>query len=205
MRKLKSHDFGNHQRVMESQQRRRLNDSCLKSPGLYMFLFFRFDCTFIGVSMPSSWQYSNNILWCCLAPVFIDAILQLDDGKVANFIGYGVIKKYFLYVARFVIKWSNNNQDCQPIPVEKSSTCPVSPSSEAVQCPSELAAETSLPQVLAYWAHFGGWVGWSRPVLRWRMPWRIAVLIDAWKKTCKACSSVKTSTRSDFHWSDLNH
>lgn len=96
MRKLKSHDFRNHQRVMESQQRRRLNDSCLKGPDLDMFLFFRFDRTFTGVSMPSSWQYSNNILWCCLAPVFIDAVLQLDNGKIANIIRYGVVKKYFL-------------------------------------------------------------------------------------------------------------
>ena len=88
---------------MESQQRRGLNDSCLKSPGLDMYLLVWFDRTSISVSMPSFQLYSDNILWCCLAPVFIDAILQLDNGEITNFIRYGLVEKNFLYVVKCVI------------------------------------------------------------------------------------------------------
>lgn len=98
MGKLLAHNLCNHQRIMKGEERCRLDDACLKSPRLDLFLFILLDCT-ASQSVhrpmnPSSVDASRvfaSLLCRRLSPVLVDSVLQLDNGKISDLDWYGVI------------------------------------------------------------------------------------------------------------------
>lgn len=97
MGELVAQDFGNHQCVLKGEGALWLEDACLQSSRLDMLLLVLGYRAFIyqlyALQNESPWLIQLNILGCCLAPISIDAVLQLDDCEVANFGGKGVVNE----------------------------------------------------------------------------------------------------------------
>jgi hypothetical protein len=83
---------------MKGQQRGRLNNTCLEGSSLDLFFFFLFDRTCVIVSMSPSMQGFDAVLCCCFAPIFINAVFQLDNCEIADFTGNGMVKENVLQV-----------------------------------------------------------------------------------------------------------
>jgi hypothetical protein len=84
------------------------------------------------------------------APIFVDAVFQLDDCKITDFNWDGMVKKNILYNFNCMSSVIFIIQGQQLIPVETSGTCPASPRFEAAQYQPEPAVDPSLLQELVY-------------------------------------------------------
>lgn len=94
MRIFVTHDFRYHQGILKGENRCRLYNSGFQGPCLYLFLFFFLDRTCGEVSSVSqglSHPALADILGCGLSPIFVDAILQLNDRDGSDFNRYRVV------------------------------------------------------------------------------------------------------------------
>jgi hypothetical protein len=94
--KLEPRNLRNDQGILQGQTLVGLIDAALEQPGAYDGLVLLVHTTVVFVRSTRGVWRGDEVLVRCLPPVLVDAVLELDDGEVADFEREGLVEEHRL-------------------------------------------------------------------------------------------------------------